>query len=453
MKSLKTTYPVLAYADSRQGGRVENQDTCAWGDTPAGFLVTVCDGMGGGPSGKMASMLAADTILQYVIAQAPVIKDRKELVTKAIQAGHERILQAVAENPASKGMGTTATVLLINQYSAIVAHVGDSRVYQFRRGHKHFRTDDHSLVFEKIREGEIPNEEEARLSPDSNIILRALGINAVLTPDVVELAYEQGDRFMLCSDGIWGAFPEKTIISMAASTPVLSGAVESMVVKVDEAGKESGGGHDNLTIALVETKCNSKMHEKMSTKQRNLMIILAAVCLVSLVCNGLLLSKYIPEHRKAKEASLVTEHLVDSLVQRSMEEQQKKYQQLVESLNKSKDVPEQLEQTIAAANENVHVLQQLDDIIRDCEKLALMKAGEEKNALLEQVQKRFDEFADKNKAKLNAATVAKVKELLGQSIAKADNDDPKYKKNQGASGHYTGNGGIVPLLKQLKNNL
>ena len=105
------------------------------------------------------------------------------------------ILEAGNENPSLKGMGSTATVLLLSDKSAFVAHVGDSRVYQIRSGKKIFRTFDHSMVFELVKQ-KVITEEQARLSAQSNIITRALGMQPDLQVDVVERPYEKGDRFV-----------------------------------------------------------------------------------------------------------------------------------------------------------------------------------------------------------------------------------------------------------------
>lgn len=203
MKPIDTKTPFTAIAESRIGGRSENQDTCAWQDTRHGFLLLVCDGMGGGPSGKIASQMAADAIVNSVLDSKPEL-DRREVLARAIRDANNALLAAQDADPRLRGMGTTVTALLINKQSAVVAHVGDSRVYQFRGPRKLFRTFDHSHVFELVKAKAL-TEEEARLSGESNIITRALGPMEKVEPDIEELPYEKGDRFMLCTDGIWGA--------------------------------------------------------------------------------------------------------------------------------------------------------------------------------------------------------------------------------------------------------
>lgn len=284
MLTINTIYPFMGCADTRQGGRSENQDTCATSDTALGLLVLVCDGMGGGPSGKLASTLAARAIIT-TLAACDGTENRVDILRQAVVNANYSLFQATEEDPSLRGMGTTVTALLINEYSAVVAHVGDSRVYLLRDGKKVFRTFDHSMVFDLVRQGSL-TEEQARLSANSNIITRALGHSTDLQVDVVELPYEKGDRFMLCSDGIWGMFPEKEIIKIASKTASLPGAVESMVIKVDEEGAATGGHHDNLTVAMVETYKSSKKKNKMTKRIKFILTVLATVCVLSLAANA-----------------------------------------------------------------------------------------------------------------------------------------------------------------------
>lgn len=283
MTPINTNTKFAVIAESRIGGRQENQDTCAWQDTKHGFLLLVCDGMGGGPSGKVASQMAADAIVNAVL-DSDAAADRRDVLARAIRRANDTLLAAQASEPRLRGMGTTVTALLIDRSSAVVAHVGDSRVYQLRGSSKIFRTFDHSHVFELVKAKAL-TEEEARMSGESNVITRALGPMEKAEPEIVELPYEKGDRFMLCTDGIWGAMPEKELIRIAGGTKALAGAVESLVIKVDETGRANGGHHDNLTVAILQTPFNSKLKPKMSTRVKYLLYALAALCCISLLGN------------------------------------------------------------------------------------------------------------------------------------------------------------------------
>ncbi len=250
--------PFIGYAETRIGGRAENQDSLSYADTPLGFLVTVCDGMGGGPGGKTASSIAVAEIVKGVLENA----DRKDhtpadIVKAAVEQANAAILTTGKKHPELRGMGSTATVLLLHEQAAVVAHVGDSRVYQLRDHEKVFRTFDHSVVFEMVRH-HILTEEEARLSPQSNIITRALGIDADPEVKINVVPYEAGDRFMLCSDGVHGAMPEKQLIKLATRKHSDLGAVVDRIASVcDELGREGGNRHDNLTLAIIQAKKDS----------------------------------------------------------------------------------------------------------------------------------------------------------------------------------------------------
>lgn len=284
----KTTY-CTGFAESRIGGRLENQDTFDSVETSRGFLVTVCDGMGGGPGGKTASSIAVNEIISG-IKEANDDEETANVIIKAVRRANIAILEAGNMNPALKGMGSTATVLLISEYSAYVAHVGDSRVYQIRGKRKVFRTFDHSMVFELVQQ-KVITEEQARLSANSNIITRALGINPDVQVDVTELAYEKGDRFVLCSDGIHGMLPEKDLLKMIANKKASLGAVtDDIATVIDNIGRSEGGEHDNLTIAIIETNRNSKLKPKMSKQLKSGILLLSTVCIISIASNIILVS-------------------------------------------------------------------------------------------------------------------------------------------------------------------
>ena len=266
---------VKAFAESRIGGRPENQDSYGWADTPSGYAMTVCDGMGGGPGGKTASSIAVREILAG-INEASKDEEKSNIIIKAIRRANMAILEAGNEAPALRGMGSTATVLLITPQSAFIAHVGDSRVYQLRGHKKIFRTFDHSMVFEMVAQ-KIITEEQARLSTQSNIITRALGIKPDVEVSVSEVPYEKGDRFLLCTDGIHGTMPEEELLKLATNRKRTLGAiVDDLATYVDNLGRSSGGGHDNLTLAFVETLNNSILRPSM-TKQAKLLIALLGI--------------------------------------------------------------------------------------------------------------------------------------------------------------------------------
>ena len=299
MKIVRTSYPISGYWDTRQGGRAENQDACGFIDTPHGLLAIVCDGMGGGPAGKQASELAVQSISDS-ICRTPQGYELEKSLQQAVEQAHQSIIAMGQKYPDLKGMGSTVVAVLFHKEKAIIAHVGDSRVYQFRFGHKIFRTTDHSMVAELVRDSKL-TEEQARLSGQTNLITRALGGGNHLA-DIDVRPYEKGDRFLLCTDGIRGALHEKELVERAAKTPSLAGAVDSIVLHVDELGRNSGNTHDNLTIALFETKQDSISKEKMSRKVLHIIIGLIVSLLISLAVIVVLVGKLSASNPYEKEA-------------------------------------------------------------------------------------------------------------------------------------------------------
>lgn len=155
-------------------------------------------------------------------------------------------------------MGTTVVALLITPERAICCHAGDSRIYQLRKGKIIHRTSDHSHVFDLVRQGKM-TEEQARLSDKSNVITRSLGTKLALNVEITEnLSYKTGDRFFLCTDGIWSMIPESQLIEMISEEDYVESVVSNLIKTINAIGIASGGNHDNLTAALLEMEMNSK---------------------------------------------------------------------------------------------------------------------------------------------------------------------------------------------------
>lgn len=274
----------VGFAESRIGGRAENQDSYGYKDTEFGFLLAVCDGMGGGPGGKTASTIAVTEIITG-IDEASKDEEIPNIIIKAIRRANMAIIEAGRQNSSLHGMGSTATVLLLSEKTAFLAHVGDSRIYQIRGNKKVYRTFDHSMVFDLVKQ-KVITEEQARLSAQSNVITKALGMKPDLEVEIVERPYEKGDRFVLCSDGIHGSMPEKELVKMLSNHKIALGAVlDDISTYVDNIGRSNGGNHDNLTLAIIETKINSKLRPTMSKKVKNTLLFLVVICLVSIVLN------------------------------------------------------------------------------------------------------------------------------------------------------------------------
>ena len=273
----------LGFVDSRIGGRKENQDSAGFRESELGSLIVVCDGMGGMQGGSVASQLAVQTILETV-ALAEKKANPTTVLIQAIKNANSAIIERGQSNPNLRGMGTTATVLLLTPYSALTAYVGDSRIYQLRNGKKIFRTFDHSMVFEMVKK-RIISEEQARLSAQSNVILKALGVNAEVEVEIAERPYKKGDRFVLCSDGFWGAMPEDEFVRHLVESNPIDKILESTANVIESIGRNSGQEFDNLTAAILEMSSNSILKEKMNRTAKIIILILTVLLLISLVFN------------------------------------------------------------------------------------------------------------------------------------------------------------------------
>lgn len=309
-----STKVCIGFAESRIGGRTENQDTYGALDTKRGFIVTVCDGMGGGPGGKTASTIAVKEILAG-IAEASDDEETMNVVIKAVRRANMAIIEAATETPSLRGMGSTATVLLISPQAAIAAHVGDSRIYQLRGRKKVFRTFDHSMVFELVKQ-KVISEEQARLSANSNVITRALGVTPDVQVDVAILPYEKGDRFVLCSDGIHGTMNEPDLLKLFSSKKqVLGVMVDDIATQVDNIGRTDGGGHDNLTLAIVETTIKSKLRPQMTKQIKLLLLSLVLLCACSITLNVWLIAGY--KKNTASDRGTVATNTVTATIQKT----------------------------------------------------------------------------------------------------------------------------------------
>lgn len=383
IQQLNTPDFIVGFAESRIGGRSENQDSYGSAETPYGFVVTVCDGMGGGPGGKTASSLAVKEIILGIKDGNPD-DTAVNIVIKAIRRANLAIIEAGKETPALKGMGSTCTILLISNESAIIAHVGDSRVYQLRGKSKIFRTFDHSMVFDLVKQ-KVITEEQARLSAQSNVITRALGIKPDIEVDVIELPFDTGDRFLLTTDGIHGAISESELIEMASDKKHALGIVtDEIATTIDGKGRNEGGGHDNLTLAIIETKTNSKLRSKMNKKTKLLLGAVSLICLLSLAFNGVLLGRNNSSASENEKAALIQ-------VQDSLKQQVVERDSIIKSMT-----DEQMTAQSAAVNANSTLSTQVESLKREKSALEgqLNKKTEENKKLREEIDKLKEPKSD-----------------------------------------------------------
>ncbi|MDE7463128.1 MAG: protein phosphatase 2C domain-containing protein [Muribaculaceae bacterium] len=246
----------IAAGDSFIGGRSENQDSFFfYKKNPSLLFVSVCDGMGGMNGGAIASTTAVVSVHEAIM-DMKTESMTEDTLRKLIENANAAVYNRAASDPKLMGMGTTITLLVITREAAFLAHVGDSRIYLLRNGKKVYRTFDHSRVFELVDAG-VMTEEEARTSNFSNVITRALGIRPNIEATIEKIPYLEGDRFILCCDGIWNCLPEREIIKMMGKYDNPAKEVDYLIKSVNKIGEDNGGGHDNMTVAVIDMKRDS----------------------------------------------------------------------------------------------------------------------------------------------------------------------------------------------------
>lgn len=266
------------YIDSNIGGRVENQDYALKLETKLGQLVLVCDGMGGAKGGALASELAS-IVIRKEFENLSGTENPVEAIQKAIQKANKLIFEKSRSDMAVRGMGTTVALLLISpdHRQAYTAHVGDSRVYQIRKGKRLFKTRDHSVVQEMVQRGEL-KEKEARTHPQSNQITRALGIKEIAEIEYGHFTCKPYDVFLVTSDGIHGEIEDTEIAKIAAKGPSSVNISQALIQTAFTNGEKSkNGGHDNLTVATIVVFYSSKRKALFTDSK---LIALAATCML-----------------------------------------------------------------------------------------------------------------------------------------------------------------------------
>jgi len=230
--------------------REHNEDFIGW-DAHLG-LILLADGMGGHNAGEVASELAVSSIrdaLQDVlgpdIASSNMI-DFNDAIREAIVYANDEIIRMANERLECAGMGTTIVVTLFHGDRVIIANVGDSRMYRLRDKALSQLTTDHSLVQEMLDNGYI-SEEEAQLSASRNLITRALGIADQVDVDVAQDTVQNGDTYLLCSDGLTDLVTDQEILQLLLlSNDDLKTGCKQLIALANEKG-----GKDNISVILI----------------------------------------------------------------------------------------------------------------------------------------------------------------------------------------------------------
>jgi len=209
-----------------------------------GRLAVVADGMGGHEGGQEASRLAVEAIQETYAGTSTT--DPQTLLTAGFIAAHQRIQRYAADHPTLRGMGTTATAIVILADRLYYAHIGDSRLYRVTKEEVARLTHDHSYVGRLVDSGVI-TAEEAEAHPQRNILTAALGAGAEAAVEAPELPIplQAGDNLVLCTDGLWGQITDQEL-----QRAVLQNSAATACRALVNLARERGGP-DNITVQVL----------------------------------------------------------------------------------------------------------------------------------------------------------------------------------------------------------
>jgi protein phosphatase len=217
--------------------RDQNEDSVfptSSGESTDEVLAIVADGMGGHVAGEVASRIAIN---------AAASSDLRP--TDRVAAGNRAIREEVARDPGLEGMGTTMTLLRVEDDTATIAHIGDSRAYLLRDGELRQVTEDHTVAAEYVAQGQL-SPEEAASHPQRHMLLRTLGLTRFVDVDEVEVDLAPGDRILLCSDGL-----SEMVRDGAIGKILADGTPDEVVWNLVETANDAGGV-DNITVVVVD---------------------------------------------------------------------------------------------------------------------------------------------------------------------------------------------------------
>jgi serine/threonine protein phosphatase PrpC len=229
---------------SRKGGREKNEDRMGYCYTRESGLFVLADGMGGHPEGEVAAQLALQTISALYQREArPIVPDVTEFLSSSLMAAHHQIIRYASEKGMLDTPRTTLVAALVQGGSATWVHCGDSRLYVVRKGELLTRTRDHSYL-EQQANGIVKLDRISR-----NILFTCLGSPTKPVFDVTgPVTLQQGDKILLCSDGLWGSIPDADIVEQLSKDAVSVAVPELVELALRTAGEQS----DNVTVIALE---------------------------------------------------------------------------------------------------------------------------------------------------------------------------------------------------------
>ena len=244
--------------------RANNQDSSFAGE----HLIAMCDGMGGHAGGDTASSIAIRSLAH--IEQDDTggnVETISRMMETSVMAAHDAIVGKAKRERKLAGMGTTVTAVALVAGYWVIAHIGDSRAYLLRDGRLSHITCDHSYVQHLINTGRI-TPSEAKNHPQRNVVMRVLGdFDIDPRPDISVRRAHPADRWLLCSDGLSSMIPDSDIENIATQSSTAQICVDNLV---DAA--LAAGGHDNVTVVVVDLVDDGVMREAKRVRRRNVTI-------------------------------------------------------------------------------------------------------------------------------------------------------------------------------------
>ena len=211
-------------------------------------LYILADGMGGASGGEIASKLAVQKAKKYILNNFKDIEKDKDsiiqLVASSMEYANMCVYEEAQKNAELEGMGTTLEIALIYNNKVFIGHIGDSRKYRIRKAFIRKLTQDHSYVQKLVKDGTI-TQEQAEKHPQKNILLKVLGCNAFIEPDVMVKGFLKDDILVMCSDGLSNMVAQDDIYKMASKD------IEQATIELVNKANENGG-FDNITVVIIK---------------------------------------------------------------------------------------------------------------------------------------------------------------------------------------------------------
>lgn len=248
-----THHVALQFAVKTDTGLVRSHNEDAVQVSADHSVAVLADGMGGYNAGEIASSIATSIFMAELERHLLQLNGKhaggrrlQQLMAAAIEAANAEILDAARNEPQYSGMGTTLVAALFRHDRVVIAHIGDSRCYRFRGGELTLLTRDHSLLQEQIDAG-LVSPEWARYAPNKNLITRALGVASQIDTETNDYQIEEGDVYLLCSDGLSDMLSSEQMVTMLHNHQLELDRLGELFVQA----ANDNGGRDNISVILV----------------------------------------------------------------------------------------------------------------------------------------------------------------------------------------------------------